>query len=645
MRRRKPKVPAGKIMLIGSLLFLAAAAGLVLLIAFQLPPIDKMDSYLPSESTILYSADGKILARLHEEENRRVIPLSRISPDLIKAAVAVEDPNFYSHRGFDLSGTVRAGIKDLLYGRIVAGGSTITQQLARNLFLTQKKTVTRKLGEILLAIQIERRYTKEEIMELYLNQVYFGHNAYGVESAAHLYFGKSAEKLDLAEAALVIGLIRGPELYSPYRDFNRAKQRQVFVLNRLLEQDFIDERSARLAAIETLEFAPRNLRRLGDIGQYFVNYVVQQLLDQFGEEQVYHGGLKVYTTIDPLKQAAADEIISRYVTEEGPKFNFSQAALVSIDPRNGHIEALVGGADFSVSQFNRAVQARRQPGSAFKPFVYTIAMAQGITPWTTIQDEPTDFRVFPSSWNPLGIWSPKNFDQKFHGPVTVRTALENSLNIPSIKLLEKVGIQPVIDLARQLGINSPLQPGLALALGASEVTPLEITSAYGAFANHGIWVEPTAITKVQNRDGVVLFKSELAERPVIDPQVAATMIDLMRGVLTRGTGYRGRLDRPAAAKTGTTEHFRDAWIIGFVPQLVTGVWVGNDNNAPMKGVAEVSICPRIWKDYNQAVLATEQIISFPQPPTPPAPPAVEETAEEPAEPAQPDEKELNENPD
>ena len=493
------------------------------------------------------------------------------------------------------------------------GGSTITQQLAKNLFLTKRKTLARKLAEALLALQIERRYTKEEILELYFNQVYLGHNAYGIESAANLYFGKRAAELDLAEAAMIAGLIRGPELYSPYRNFKGAKVRQIYVINKMLEHNFITEEEGKLAAGENLNFSPKNLKRLGEIGQYFISSVLQEITEKYGEEMVYQGGLKVYTTVDPLLQASAEEIITRFVSQEGKRYHLTQVALVAIDPRTGYIKAMVGGVDFYDSKFNRVTQAKRSPGSAFKPFVYTAAIEQGIYPRTVLQDTQTVFRVWPNRWNPLGTWEPKNFDNKFRGPVTMRYALEKSLNIPSIKLLEQVGLQNAIDVAHKMGIKSHLEPGLALTLGASEVTPLEITSAFGVFANSGIRVEPAAVTKVESRDGVVLYEHRVQEQRVVDENVAAIMVDLMKGVLTRGTGVKGRIERPAAAKTGTSQEFKDAWLIGFVPQLVTGVWVGNDDNTPMKGVAEVGICPRIWKAFNQAALSNQPVLDFPKP--------------------------------
>ena len=607
------QLPKAKMVLISLFALLAAVAGLLLPILGQLPDVDSIDTYIPSETTLIFSSDGKVLARLHREENRQVVPLSHISQHLQKAVIATEDPNFYRHHGLDFHGILRATVKNIIYGRIVEGGSSITQQLARNLFLTRRKTIARKFAELVLALQIERFYTKEEILELYLNQVYFGHNAYGVESAANLYYGKGAADLDLAESAILAGLIRGPELYSPYRNYKGAKARQLYVLNKLLEMNWVDERDAKLAAIEELEFSPSNLRRYSEVAPYFISHILQELLSTYGEETVYHGGLRVYTTLDTAYQAEAEEVITKFVTLEGEQFKFTQAALVSIDPRTGYIKAMVGGVDYYESKFNRATQAKRQPGSAFKPFVYTAAMEQGISPAAVLVDAPTTFDVFPNEWNPEGTWEPKNFDEKFRGEVTLRYALEKSLNIPAVKLLERVGIHTAINTAKRMGIKSHIEPGLAIPLGVSEVSLLELTSAYGVFANSGIRVEPVAVTRIENRDGVTLFKHTIKEKKALDTNIAAVMVDLMSGVLKRGTGVRGQITRPAAAKTGTTEEFRDAWFIGFVPQLVTGVWVGNDDNTSMDGVAEVAVCPRIWKEFNKTVLENEPVLSFPAP--------------------------------
>ena len=611
----KGKFVIKKFFLVAALIVMATAAALLLTIIFQLPDINALNSYIPSETTLILASDGEVLARLHREENRQVVPLTKISPYLQKCVVSVEDPDFYKHHGFNLSRIFKATLKNLAYGRIVEGGSTITQQLARNLFLTRKKKIIRKLAEIFLAMQIERRYTKEEVLEMYLNQVYFGHNTYGIESAASLYYGKKAQDLTLAESAIIAGLIRGPELYSPYRNFKGAKKRQIFVINKALEQKLVTVREAKLAAITTLEFSPKNLKRHGKLAPYFISHVLKELLEQYGEETVYHGGLRVYTTLDSKWQARAEELITNTVSKEGEKWGFSQAALVSVDPRTGYIKSMVGGVDFIESKFNCATQAKRSPGSSFKPFIYAAAMEQGISPGTIIKDELTTFEVYPNEWNPDGVWTPKNFDDKFHGPVTVQHALEKSLNIPSIKLIEQVGIKPAIKIAKRLGIKSHLEGGLALTLGASEVTLLEQTSAFGVFANAGIRVEPTAITKIENREGVILYKHTITEKKALDPNIAAVMNEMMQGVVLRGTGYRARMSRPVAAKTGTSQEQRDSWFVGFVPQLVTGVWIGNDDNTPMKGkgFVEVGIAPQIWKEFNITALANQAILNFPKP--------------------------------
>ncbi|MFH1362286.1 MAG: PBP1A family penicillin-binding protein [bacterium] len=602
-----------KIITVFSLFAIAVMAGFSLQILNQLPNVETIASYVPSETTQIFSSDGKVLARLHREENRQVVPLSKISVYMQYALIASEDPSFYRHHGFDLYGIFRASIKNLMYGRFVEGASTITQQLARNLFLTKRKKITRKLAEIVLAMQIEKKYTKEEILELYLNQVYFGHNAYGIESAANLYFGKHAAELNLAESALIAGLIRGPELYSPYHNFKLSKKRQVYVLNKIVEANFVPFEEANQASLFNLEFTPENMKRRGELAPYFVSHILKELIDQYGKEKVYHEGLRVYTTLDPDMQLAAEDIINKFISSEGQRYNFSQAALISIDPRTGYIKAMVGGVDFYESKFNRVTQAKRQPGSAFKPFIYTAAMEQGLSPGTIIMDTATTFEVYPNEWNPDGTWQPMNFNKKFNGPVTLRYAVEKSLNIPAIKILEQVGINSAINVAQRMGIKSHLEPGLALTLGASEVTPLELTSAFGVFANSGIRVEPTAITKIEDRNGKTIYKHSIEEKIAVDKNIAAVMVNLLEGVIKRGTGVRAQINRPAAAKTGTTQEFKDAWFVGFVPQLVTGVWVGNDNNATMEGVAEVAVCPRIWKDFNLAALKNLPAQSFPEP--------------------------------
>ena len=595
------------------LFLLAVFSGLFIQILLSLPTVDTLETYVPSEATTLFSDDNKPLARFHQEENRRIVSLPYMSPFIKKAAVSIEDERFYLHHGVDPRGILRAIFSNLLKGRISEGASTITQQLARNLFLTRKKTVIRKLAEALLAFQIERRFTKQEILEYYLNQIYFGHNAYGIESASYLYFDKHAKDLTLAESAMIAGIIEGPEIYSPYKSLKLAKARQKIVLAKMIDLKMISRQQAQMAYNEPLNIHPENLKKFGNLAPYFVNYIFQELIENFGEEVVNKGGLRVYTTLDTDMQVAAQDTVTYFIEKEGLTYKFSQASLLAIDPRNGYIKAMVGGADFEKSQFNRTIQSKRQPGSAFKPFVYVTAIEKGISPGSTINDELTTFDVFRNRWNPYGKWIPQNFNGKFNGNVTLQYALEKSLNIPAIKLLEKVGISSVVSMAKRLGIKSHLTPSLSLALGASEVSMLEITSAFGVFANKGIKYEPVAISKIVDRNGNVIFQNEQQGKQSIDQNVAAVITFMMQRVLSNGTGVQGQISRPAAAKTGTSQDFKDAWLIGFTPQLVAGVWVGNDDNTPMKGVAEVAVCPRMWKNFMTKALEYQPVLKFDPP--------------------------------
>ena len=591
----------------------AILSGLFLQILTQLPNVESISIYSPSETTEIYAADGTILAKLHREENRYVVPLEKISPYVQKAVIAIEDERFYDHRGIDLHGVIRAAVTNITHKRVEEGGSTITQQLARNLFLTRKKSITRKIAEMVIALQIERRYTKNEILELYLNQIYWGHNAYGIESASNVYFNKHASELTLAEASLLSGIIEGPEKFSPYKNMEGAKLRQVLVLSKMVELGKINQAAADSAKIQPVELSTETPNKYRFVAPYFTSYVIQQLIDKYGEYTVYNGGLKVYTTIDLNKQRVAEEVVKKFLIEEGETYNFSQGALVSIDPRTGYIRAMVGGASFEASEFNRAWQMKRQPGSSFKAYTYTAAMELGISPGFILEDTPATYEVPADEWNPEGKWEPKNFDEKYRGKVTVREAFERSLNIPAVRLIDKIGVGPVIDVAKRMGIKSPLKRSLGLTLGISEITLLEQTSAFGVFANGGIRVEPTAIIKIEGHNNQLIYRHTIIEKRALTKNIAAVMVDIMQGVLLRGTGVRGNIDRPAGAKTGTTEEFKDAWFIGYVPQLVTGVWVGNDNNEPMEGVTEVAVAPRMWKAFMSNVLIDEPVIDFPKP--------------------------------
>jgi len=611
---KEKKKSRNKILLIFiSAVILAAIAGYIAQIAVQLPDVSIIGYGAPFENTEIYSADGEILASIHKDENRSIVPLSEISPYLQKAVIASEDERFFSHHGIDFRGITRAFVTNILTGHISEGGSTITQQLARTLFLNLNKTVTRKIAEIILALQIERKYTKEEIFELYLNHTYWGHNAYGAESASNILFGKHAADLTLGEAAMMAGIIKAPEFYSPYKSLKFAKTKQRMVLGKMVSQSYISQSQEYAALKEPIVLKMKRLNKYKYAAPYFTTYVLAQLIEQFGFDRVYKGGLRVYTTLDMKDQKNAEDTVELFKKNESKKYNFSEIALLSIDTRTGEIKAMVGGFDFDKSEFNRATQAKRPTGSSFKPFVYAAAIEKGLSPTHIIIDGPTSFDVPVTKWTPKGKWEPKNFDKKYRGPVTMRYALENSLNIPSVKLLQEVGIDNAIAMAKKAGIKGELVNGLSLALGTSDLTLLDMTSAFGTFANLGIHAKPYSISKILGRNGELIFKNEPRLNRTIDENVAETTVDIMRGVLTKGTGYKGRINRPAAAKTGTTQDYKDAWFIGFVPQLVTGVWVGNDNNTPMRGIAEVAVCPRIWKTYMEKTLAGIEVLDFPRP--------------------------------
>ncbi len=554
-----------------------------------------------------------MLGTIHAGEKRITVPSSQISPYLIKAVIASEDNDFFTHRGISIKSIARAALANLSRGRVVQGGSTISQQLARTLFLSTERTVRRKINEMYYALELERRYTKEEILEMYLNQVYWGHNTYGADAAAQMYFGKHASDLTLSESAMMAGLLGAPEIYSPYKNFALAAARRDSVVDKMLRLGMINKKQAETAKSEKLTITMEKINKYKFNAPYFTNFIINQLVQKYGRDIVYKGGLRVYTTLLMPVQKNAEESISKFVAEEGKKYNFSQAALVAIDPVSGQVLAMVGGADFDGSEFNRAVQAKRSPGSSFKPFIYAAAMEKRMSPGDIIKDEPVTFDVFPTADQPDGKWRPRNFDRKFRGKVTLQYALEHSLNIPAIKLLQKVGIQDAINMARRMGIVSDLSPTLSLALGTSDVSLLEMTSAFGVLATGGEKAETLSILKVTNKNGKILEENKPSTTRVMDRDTAAMTVLMMKGVIASGTGVRANIGRSAAAKTGTSDNFKDAWFIGFVPQITAGVWVGNDNNASMKGVAEVGVCPRIWKDFMGKTLAGIPEQELPQP--------------------------------
>ncbi len=598
-------------LIVGAVLF----ATLIWAVARTLPDVDSISTYIPKERTTIFSEENIVLGELHQEENRVIIPLEQISPILRKAVVALEDTEFYEHHGVNVKAIFRAMIRDVLAGSFVEGGSTLTQQLAKNLFLTKKKHISRKIAEAILAIKIERKYSKDEILEMYLNEVYWGHNAYGIESASQQYFGKHAKELSLAESAMMVGMLQGPELYSPFRNFAGSKYRQKIVLERMQKLKLITPEMARNAYTEPIFLAPKKISRFK--APYFTSYVVSQLVGMYGEDATYTSGLRVYTPLNYKWQMKAMQLITDYV-EKGRSggvvedqyvnhLGFSQGALLAIEPSTGYIKTLQGGVDFQANEYNRCIQARRQPGSAFKPIVYLAALEKGFTPSSIIDDSPISFNTGQ------GVYAPQNYTKTYAGAIPLRRALEKSINIVAIKLTNMIGPQNVVRVARQLGVKSPLPAYLSLPLGINEMTMIELAGVYCVFANGGKRVEPTGILKIEDRDGNVIYNHDIKEKKVFDPDLIYTLVDMMKGVVTSGTGTAARLPRPVAAKTGTTSDYRDAWFAGFVPQLVCITWVGNDDNSPMNRVTGGSVPAQMWRDFMSVALDRIPPEDFPGP--------------------------------
>ncbi len=601
----------GLIVLLGAL---GSALWAFTILPGELPSVTRLEEIGPSQGARIYSDDDELLTEL-QEVRRTFVPLSQIPLSLKQAIIAVEDAQFYSHSGINFRGIARAAWNNLRYGRIVEGGSSITQQLAKVLFLTPDKSFSRKLKEAVIAVQLERRYPKDRILELYLNQIYFGHGSYGVEAASRTYFGKSVGELGLPEAALLAALPRAPGVYSPFDRPEIATKRRDFVLNRMTEMGFITKAQARRATSTALGLVPPERRRT--TGQYFVEYVHQMLEGKFGNDMVYKGGLHVYTAINPAMQLAAEQALREGLRElrerTGPKVAAKgvkgkptstdvrpEGALITVEPQTGYIKALVGGSDFSRSEFNRAVNARRQPGSAFKPFVYLAALEAGLTPANVIDDSPVSYVGRDGK-----AWKPENYNNKYRGLTTLQRGIEESINVVTVKLLERVGISQVIQVARRLGITAPLNQDLTLALGSSEVSLLELTSAYAVLANLGMRMEPIAIRYITDAQGRLLEENIPQGREVARPEAAFVASHMLRGVVERGTGVQARaLGRPMAAKTGTTNDFSNAWFIGFTPNLVTGVWVGYDKPTTLgRDETGARAALPLWAAYMRRALA------------------------------------------
>jgi len=697
-------------LVLGALLLPAALGGLALGhgLKLDLPDVEALDRYTPPLNTRVLARDGATIGSFGEQR-RTLLAQKDIPKVFLQALVAVEDANFYEHGGLDFKGIARAAWHDVTTLSFQQGASTLTQQLSRNLFLKPDKTPRRKVQEMLLAMEIEQRYSKDEILRMYCNQVYMGHGHYGLEAAAQFYFGKQAGELDLAESALLAGLIQRPEGLSPFKNKEASLRRRGHVLDRMVAEGAVTPEQADAAKLEPLVLSPRHDAR--DVAPYFVEEVRRTLQARYGEEGIYQGGLEVRTGIDVALQRIANRAVDQglrqldkrqgwrgrigkvapgqepetwvspswregvveggtydgvvletsrgrariragtalgsldsdgmkwtgrtdpaalvrrgdivrvrvvsakiadhavYALEQEPKV---EGALVAIDPRTGAVRALVGGLDFRRSEFDRSMQARRQAGSSFKPFVYAAALQQGMTASDRVLDAPTVF-VEPGTFS---LYQPENYGTKYYGLLTLREALEKSANISAVKVLDRAGFRPVIALARELGLTTDLHPFPSLALGAFEVSLFEMTSAYGAFANQGVRVAPYLVEAVRSREGAVLEEAKPSAREVLQPQTAALMNALLAGVITDGTGAAAAsLGRPLAGKTGTTDDCTDAWFIGYTPDLVVGVWVGFDTKKSLgsRETGAQAALP-IWMAFMEDALRDEPPVPFPDVP-------------------------------
>lgn len=730
--------------LVGFFIGTALLVGAYFYVAGDLPRVDTLADYRPSIITRVHSDDGTVIAE-YSRERRIVVPVERLPQQLVEAFVAAEDAQFFRHQGIDFWSIIRAAIRNMQAGGIVQGGSTITQQVAKSLLLTPERKFSRKFKEAILAWRMEQKLSKEGILYLYLNQIYLGHAAYGVQAAAENYFNKDVQDLSLAESAMLAGLPQAPSRYSPYRNYERAKERQRYVLNRMAEEGYISAEQARAAFAEQLTIHSRFNRHIAEAA-YFTEQVRRYLEHNYGEELLYSGGLEVHTSMNlamqqaaqaavrdnlrahdkrrgyrgPLRVLAGDEV-ANFLAEQAqalgdhapqtgteleavligandqvlrlqigerrailarsearwagaievvaagrnPSGNadggrtrlpvnavllvrvdkvnqdgslavsleqqpLAQGALIALDPRNGLVRAMVGGYDFSASQFNRVTQARRLPGSAIKPLIYAAALDKGYTPASLILDNPLIYREVSESGEE-SEWRPKNYDDKFYGMTSVREALAHSRNVVTVKILEDIGVGYAAGYARKLGIESPLPRDLTLALGSAAMTPLELTTAYSVFAGGGVRTTPSYIVRIKDRDGRILKSIDPADFPegigpgqrllrpsperVISATTAYLTTNLMESVIQQGTGQRARvLNRPVAGKTGTTNDLKDAWFIGYVPQLVATSWVGYDQERSLgRQETGARAAAPAWIAFMQEAVKSLPVEHFPVP--------------------------------
>ncbi|HEY9667517.1 MAG TPA: penicillin-binding protein 1A [Coleofasciculaceae cyanobacterium] len=605
------QVAGGTVLGITMLTSSVVAGGLVgLATSFRnLPDVRVLRGYVPSETTYIYDIKGKELASLHGEANREVVKLDQISPELKRAVLAMEDSHFYIHHGINPNSVGRALLMNWESNRVVEGGSTLTMQLVKNLFLKPERKFSRKIAEAVMAIRLEQIFTKDQIFEMYLNQIYWGHNNYGIQTAAESFFSKSADKLNLAESAMLAGLIQSPEEYSPFVNLKVAKERQSIVLDRMVLLGWITPAEAEAARKQKLNIGKLTSWRTSKL-PFITEAVVAELNERFGRDAVLKGGMRVQTTIDTEFQKMAEETVARaHANVRYRGLYADQVALAAVDPRTHFVKALVGGVNYKKSQFNRAIQSRRQPGSAFKPFVYYTAFATGkYSPYSTVMDTPVRYR------DGSGWYSPRNYGGGYSGAMTIRTALTVSANVPAVKIGRAVGLDRVIETCRTLGIKSPMEPVTSLPLGAIGVTPLEMAGSYATFASNGWHSDTTIIVRVTDSAGNVLLDNTPKPKLVLDPWATASLTNVLQGVINGGTGKSAQIGRPAAGKTGTTSSERDVWFVGYTPQLSTAVWIGNDNNRPLGGGATGGgFAAPIWRNFMLKALKNEPVQYFPAP--------------------------------
>lgn len=559
----------------------------------------------PAVSSQVFDSHGRLITTLHSDQNRLPIDINKVPQNLQNAFIAAEDNRFYEHIGIDPIGIFRAIFANLTNRGIAQGGSTITQQLAKNTFLSQEQTLKRKIQEAMLALEIEHKYSKKEILEMYMNQIYFGQGAYGIQTAAKTYFNKDVNELTLTQCAMLAGLPKSPNYYSPFNNLNEAKKRKNVVLDQMVKYGYVSAAEAEDAKNQDLGLSKSHQSKEADEYASFIDYVSQQVAKKYGDDALYKEGLKIYTTMDVDKQHAAVRAMrnlpNNYTDENG--LTQPQAAIVSIDPKTGHILAMVGGR--GQDSFNRASMAVRQPGSAFKPFVYLTALQHDMTPDTTMNDQPVTY----------GSWSPKNAGGSYSGTMTLSDALAHSVNTIAVQLADQVGTKNIIANAKKMGITTldAKDDNLAMALGGltKGVTPLEMASAYGTFANKGVHVKPTAIVKILDRNGNVLEDASTLEKEetktrVMSEREAYEMTTMLEGVIDHGTGTAAAIGRPAAGKTGTTDDNKDAWFVGYTPDIVTAVWIGDDTGSHSLGEIYGGTIPaEIWKDYMSSATSDE----------------------------------------